>query len=77
MLNETGIRNLIIIVAGLALMIVGCTVLFGAKRANFSETAKTGANSLVGLVILAMGAGTFALVAFGQDILDTVFNVSG
>lgn len=73
MLNETGIRNLIIVIAGLALMIIGCAVLFSARKANFSETARTGANSLFGIILLAAGAGSVALVALGGNILDTVF----
>lgn len=72
MLNDTAIRNTLIVIAGLVLMFVGVMVMASSKKAQFSEVARTGVNSLVGVIIFAAGAGALLLVAFGQRILETI-----
>lgn len=72
MLNDTAIRNTLIVIAGLVLMFVGVMVMASSKKAQFSEVARTGVNSLVGVIIFAAGAGALLLVAFGQRILETL-----
>ncbi|NDL60962.1 hypothetical protein [Phytoactinopolyspora mesophila] len=73
MLNDASIRNFLIVVAGLVLMGVGIAVLASSRRAQFSEVARTGVNALVGVIILAAGAGALLLVAFGESVLETIF----
>ena len=73
MLNDAAIRNTIIVIAGLALMVIGVAVIASSKKAQFSEVAKTGVNSMVGIILLAAGAGALVLVTLGQRILDTLF----
>ncbi|HEY9410451.1 MAG TPA: hypothetical protein VIQ30_19190 [Pseudonocardia sp.] len=72
MLNDVAIRNFLIVLAGLVLMGIGVMILAKSQKAQFSEVAKTGVNTLIGLIILAAGAGSLLLVAFGQKLLETI-----
>lgn len=75
MFNTAAIVKVLIALVGIALLWVGLTVIGGARRAQYSETARVGFNSIAGIVLVALGAGSFALVAFGSKIVTTLFNV--
>jgi len=49
--------------------VVGIRIISRSNRADFAEVARTSANALIGIVFLAVGAGTFAIVAFGDSVL--------
>ena len=73
MFNDETIRNVLIVIGGLVLMFVGIQVMAASRRAEFSEVARTAVTSLVGVVIMAAGAGALLLVAFGQKVIETIF----
>jgi hypothetical protein len=77
MLNTENIVRLLIALVGVALLFVGLSVIMGSKRAQYSETARTSVNALAGIMLVALGAGSFALVAFGSKIVRTLFNIDG
>lgn len=72
MLNDTAIRNFLIVIAGLLIMVVGIMILAKSSRAQFSETARISANAMIGVMLVAAGAGALLLVAFGQSIIETI-----
>ena len=44
------------------------TIVAAAKRARTAEVMQTGLHVFVGFVIVALGAGTFSIVAFGDKV---------
>lgn len=72
MINDAAIRNLLIVVAGLLIMVVGIMILAKSSKAQFSETARISANAIIGVMLVAAGAGALLLVAFGQSIIETI-----
>jgi hypothetical protein len=70
MLNVEAVRTLLLGLAALAIIVVGIRIISRSKKADFSETARISVNAIVGIVFLAVGAGTFAIVAFGESVLE-------
>ena len=66
MLNVDAVRTLLLGLAALLIIVVGIRIISRSNRADFGEVARTSANALIGIVFLAVGAGTFAIVAFGD-----------
>lgn len=61
---------LLIGVAGLVMIIVGIQVVGGSRRAQYSETMRTGFNATIGIVLIAIGATAGVLALLGGRILD-------
>jgi uncharacterized membrane protein len=76
MLNTEAIIKILISLVGIALLFVGLGVITSSRRAQYSDTARVGVNSLAGIVLVALGAGSFALVAFGSRIIETLFQIN-
>ena len=76
MLNTEAIIKILISLVGIALLFVGLQVISSSRRAQYSDTARVGVNSMAGIVLVALGAGSFALVAFGSNIIQTLFQIS-
>jgi hypothetical protein len=53
-------------------IVVGIALAAGAKRAQYSETARVGFNTLVAIVIVAVGLGAISFAAFGQKVLNAL-----
>jgi hypothetical protein len=70
MLNLDAVRTLLIGLAALCILFVGLRIISHSSRANYSEVARTSAITIIGICFLAVGAGTFAIVAFGEQILS-------
>ena len=70
MFNVDAVRTLLLGMAALLIIIVGIRIISRSNRADFGEVARTSANAVIGIVFLAVGAGTFAIVAFGESVLD-------
>lgn len=68
-INLGPLESLILGIIGLAIMLAGASVIMKSNRNQYAETARVGFNVFVGIVIVALGAGTVALVAFGERIL--------
>jgi NADH:ubiquinone oxidoreductase subunit 2 (subunit N) len=77
MLNEAGIQEFLLTVVGIAVAIVGVKIIFGSKKAQFSDTANTSINTLIGLVFVAIGFGTVAVLGLGSALVDQFFSVGG
>jgi hypothetical protein len=75
MLNTEAIIKILISLVGIALLFVGLQVIGNARKANYSDTAKTGVNSIAGIALVALGAGSFALVALGSGLIRTLFQI--
>lgn len=73
MLNVSGIQGFLLGLVGIAVIIVGLKIIFGAKKAQFSETANTSLNTIIGLTFVAIGVGAVAVVGLGQWVVDTAF----
>lgn len=56
-------------VIGLVILVVALKIMAGAKKAQYSDTARTGANVVVGMVFVAIGLGAVGYAAFGTQIL--------
>ena len=66
--NDQAVRDVLLVVAGIVTMVVGSSIISRSKKADYAEVARTSVNSVIGLVIVAMGAGAVGVVAFGQKI---------
>ena len=66
--NQDSIRNLLLVLVSFAAVAVGMTIVAAAKRARTAEVMQTGLHVFVGFVIVALGAGTFSIVAFGDKV---------
>lgn len=69
MFDQGKVQTLLLAVFGLVIIIVGIAIAAGAKRAQYSETARVGFNTIVAIVIVAMGMGAIGFAAFGRKIL--------
>lgn len=69
MFNIDNLQKLLIGVFGLVL--IGAAIALGSKsgRAQYSETARTGFNVIMAVIIAAIGLGGIAYAAFGERIL--------
>ena len=70
------VQRLLLSVFGLVIIIVAIRLGGRANSAQYSETARVGFNTVVAIVIGAVGAGAIALGVFGAEILRAFgFNV--
>lgn len=69
MFDEGKVQTLLLAIFGLVVIVVGIALAAGAKRAQYSETARVGFNTLVAIVIVAIGMGAIGFAAFGKSIL--------
>lgn len=71
-LNSQGITAFILkTLVPIALAIIGCLIIFGAKKGNWSQVMSTTGIVIVGIVMI-VGAGGF--VAFGDQLAGIVFS---
>ena len=70
MLNVDAVRTLLLGLAALLIIVVGIRIISRSNRADYGEVARTSMNAIIGIVFLAVGAGTFAIVAFGESVLN-------
>ena len=75
MFDEGKVETLLLGIFGLVIIVVGIALAAGAKRAAYSETARIGFNTLVSMVIVAIGMGAIGVAAFGGKVLDA-FGIS-
>jgi len=71
MFDQGKVQTLLLAVFGLVVIIVGIALAAGAKRAQYSETARVGFNTMVAIVIVAIGMGAIGFAAFGKQVLAT------
>jgi len=71
MFDQGKVQTLLLAVFGLVVIVVGIALAAGAKRAQYSETARVGFNTLVAIVIVAIGMGALGFAAFGHKVLTT------
>ncbi|GAB3919952.1 hypothetical protein GCM10011575_35890 [Microlunatus endophyticus] len=76
MFDPGKVQTLLLAVFGLVVIVVGIALAAGAKRGQYSETARVGFNTLVAIVIVAVGMGAIGFAAFGHKVL-TALGVSG
>lgn len=72
MFDQGKVQTLLLAVFGLVVIVVGIAIAAGAKRAQYSETARVGFNTIVAIVIVAMGMGAVGFAAFGSKILHAL-----
>jgi hypothetical protein len=72
MFDAGKVQTLLLAVFGLVVIVVGITIAAGAKKAQYSETARVGFNTLVAIVIVAVGMGAIGFAAFGQKVLSAL-----
>jgi hypothetical protein len=72
MFDQGKVQTLLLGVFGLVVIVVGIALAAGAKRAQYSETARVGFNTLVAIVIVAVGMGAIGFAAFGQKVLNAL-----
>lgn len=72
MFDQGKVQTLLLAVFGLVVIVVGIAIAAGAKRAQYAETARVGFNTLVAIVIVAVGMGAVGFAAFGTKILNAL-----
>lgn len=72
MFDEVKVQTLLLAVFGLVVIVVGIAIAAGAKKAQYSETARIGFNTLVAIVIVAVGMGAVGFAAFGRKVLTAL-----
>jgi hypothetical protein len=72
MFDAGKVQTLLLAVFGLVVIVVGIMIAAGAKKAQYSETARVGFNTLVAIVIVAVGMGAVGFAAFGQKVLSAL-----
>lgn len=72
MFDQGKVQTLLLAVFGLVVIVVGIALAAGAKRAQYSETARVGFNTLVAIVIVAIGMGAVGFAAFGKQVLNAL-----
>lgn len=72
MFDQGKVQTLLLAVFGLVVIVVGIAIAAGAKRAQYSETARVGFNTIVAIVIVAIGMGAVGFAAFGKKILTAL-----
>jgi hypothetical protein len=70
--DEGKIQTLLLAVFGLVVIVVGIALAAGARKAQYSETARVGFNTFVAIVIVAIGMGAIGFAAFGKKVLDAL-----
>lgn len=72
MFDQGKVQTLLLAVFGLVVIVVGIAIAAGAKRAQYAETARVGFNTLVAIVIVAVGMGAVGFAAFGTKVLNAL-----
>lgn len=72
MFDEAKVQTLLLAVFGLVVIVVGIAIAAGAKKADYSHTMRVGFNTLVAIVIVAVGMGAVGFAAFGRKILTAL-----
>lgn len=67
--NPGVVQQLLLSVLGLVIIVVAIRLGGRANSAQYSETARVGFNTLVAIVIGAIGAGAIVFAVFGEQIL--------
>lgn len=70
MFDEGKVQTLLLAVFGLVIIGVGIALAAGARKAQYSETARVGFNTFVAIVIVAIGMGAIGFATFGKKILS-------
>jgi hypothetical protein len=71
------VERLLLSVLGLVIIVVAIRLGGRANNAQYSETARVGFNTVVAIVIGAIGAGAIVFAVFGERILGALgFNLS-
>lgn len=68
-MNTGNLQQLLIGIFSLAILAAAIGLAAKSNKAQYSETARTGFNVLVAVVIAAIGLGGLAYAAFGQKML--------
>lgn len=68
-MDTSQLQQLMIGIFGLVLIYSGISIAGKSGKAQYSETARTGFNVGVSIVIVAIGLGGLAYAAFGKKIL--------
>ena len=66
--NPQSVSNLLLVMVSFVAVAVGLTIVAAAKRARTAEVMQTGLHVFIGFLIVALGAGTFSIVAFGDKV---------
>jgi uncharacterized membrane protein YcaP (DUF421 family) len=75
--NPNAVEKLLLSVLGLVIIVVAIRLGGRANNAQYSETARVGFNTVVAIVIGAIGAGAIVFAVFGERILTALgFNLS-
>jgi hypothetical protein len=71
------VERLLLSVLGLVIIVVAIRLGGRANNAQYAETARVGFNTVVAIVIGAIGAGAIVFAVFGERILGALgFNLS-
>jgi hypothetical protein len=73
-LNISGLQAFLISVVGLLIIVVGAGIVMSSRKGDMARTANTSAIAIIGIVFVAMGAGTVAVVALGSSVLHVFVN---
>jgi hypothetical protein len=73
-LNVSGLQAFLISVVGLLIIVVGAGIIMSSRKGDMSRTANTSAIAIIGIVFVAMGAGTVAVVSLGSSLLHVFVN---
>ena len=73
-LNISGLQAFLISVVGLLIIVVGAGIIMSSRKGDMARTANTSAIAIIGIVFVAMGAGTVAVVALGSSVLHVFLN---
>ncbi|MGV8909323.1 MAG: hypothetical protein ACOH1Y_10100 [Propionicimonas sp.] len=68
-MNISTMQGLLVSLGGLAVILLGVSIVAAAKKAKNSEVAQTALNGVVGIIFIAIGAGAVALVAWGKSLM--------
>lgn len=69
MLNLSAVQTLVVSVLGIIVIISGLSIVGRSRRADMSESARTAGNTVIGVVVAAMGVAITATMAFGAEVL--------
>lgn len=64
------IQTLLLAILGIAILATSVMLASKSHKAQYSETARTGFNTMVSIVIAAIGLGAIAFAAFGGKVLS-------
>jgi len=70
--NDKAVRDFLLVLVSFAAIVIGCVIITSAKKARTHEVMQTGLHVIVGFLIVAAGAGTFGIVAFGDKVLTAL-----